>query len=508
MRKQNSFYTLIGLVLSGMLLGVLGLALKWSGGMAFSPGRLSAKSQPGIRIENYASHAEFQSDCGWCHQPLRVSQAELCVDCHAKVKDQITMQSGTHGFIDIANACATCHSDHQGAEFDPTTSAYPFFNHSAVGFSLDWHKFDYDGRQLTCKACHDSLDFISLTAVKCLNCHMARNITTMKLHSQQFGLECLECHDGKDRMIDFDHNASTFPLEGKHEQVMCTECHGLAKMQAINRAIETKDGYDFSGLPAQCSSCHDEPSIHYQVFTDDCGSCHSPQAWSPAILIDREFEHAVQAGFSLIHHTRDFSDYKLTCFNCHPGGLNEFELGLCITCHSPDQQSNDALESHREKFGLECLSCHDGVDRMHDFDHAETYLLDGQHRQVRCENCHAEKKFTGTPRECLGCHAEPAIHAGDFGLKCQYCHVTQAWTPARLIFHDFPLEHGEQIPLDLTGEGESSCRTCHPISYPEYSCTFCHEHNQEKLTSVHLAEFIPSDQLNDCISCHINRPLK
>jgi hypothetical protein len=102
--------------------------------------------------------------------------------------------------------------------------------------------------------------------------------------------------------------------------------------------------------------------------------------------------------------------------------------------------------------------------------------------------------FRGTPRECVGCHAEPEIHVGFFGSKCQYCHLDTAWTPAELILHPFPLDHGER--------GESECQLCHPTRYAEYTCYGCHDHLPELITESHTKEGISLKDLTDCAKCH------
>ncbi len=40
-----------------------------------------------------------------------------------------------------------------------------------------------------------------------------------------------------------------------------------------------------------------------------------------------------------------------------------------------------------------------------DFDHARTgFQLSGAHRNERCESCHIQGIFKGTPTQCANCH--------------------------------------------------------------------------------------------------------
>ncbi len=84
--------------------------------------------------------------------------------------------------------------------------------------------------------------------------------------------------------------------------------------------------------------------------------------------------------------------------------------------------------------------------------------------------------------------------AGFFGLKCQYCHSAQAWSPAKLQIHSFPLDHGNQ--------GEIACQVCHPSTYAEYTCYGCHDHQAEAITLSHLKAGISEAELPACATCH------
>jgi mono/diheme cytochrome c family protein len=96
------------------------------------------------------------------------------------------------------------------------------------------------------------------------------------------------------------------------------------------------------------------------------------------------------------------------------------------------------------------------------------------------------------PHECVACHEDPAVHAGQFGLNCARCHSLQAWQPALLTRHIFRLDHG--------GEGQVDCQTCHTRTYAEHTCYECHDHKPEQMEEVHLQEDIP--EYGNCVACH------
>ncbi|MBN1666134.1 MAG: hypothetical protein JW862_03575, partial [Anaerolineales bacterium] len=318
------------------------------------------------------------------------------------------------------------------------------------------------------------------------SCHGDYAPEFMVQHQRDFGSACLDCHDGSGWLTDFDHASTDFPLDGAHLQVSCVACHQAGQ---------------FTELETRCAACHLEPDVHAGVFAQDCVSCHTTVGWLPAFLNGRAFNHQLDTAFSLEKHHSDFAGLPLTCLACHSAEIQHqqdnlaFEAAFCIKCHT----DADAvfMDEHRAQFGEACLDCHDGTGRLANFDHARVFVLDGRHAELDCQACHGEGVYRGTPTACVGCHAEPEIHAGWFGLECQNCHSTNAWRPASLVFHTFPLDHG--------GEGEVACEVCHlEHRYVDYTCYGCHEHQPGPIAEEHLEEGISAIELVACASCHPN----
>lgn len=481
MRRKWTIFSPLSIILTLVLFAGLGATVLGSGGQTFSPGELTAKKYAGFAIEGFVSHADFEAECSRCHQPLTTMQAELCVTCHTRVSSQIVTAAGVHGNAPAVMACAACHPDHQGRDFDPLWEALWDFDHATTEFSLEHHMLDYDGNLIACTACHTEDQGLRVELQGCVACHADHQVAFMTQHILDFGDSCLACHDGFDRMVRFDHANTEFPLEGLHGEIDCSACH--------------QDGR-FEGTTLDCQGCHQEPLVHQGLFGTDCATCHRAQGWLPALVEGQPFEHASQTGFSLTRHAQDYAGQPLTCLGCHPNGLKYFEAGTCVNCHTRDDLL--FMEQHLDFYGFACLACHDGVDRLGDFDHATVFPLEGRHASTACENCHlasaAGRVFKGTPLECYQCHTEPQIHAGFFGLQCGWCHTTEAWVPARLSQHDFPLDHGDQGVLE--------CQLCHTDTYTIYTCFGCHEHQQAEVTETHLAEGVSSDELPNCTQCH------
>jgi len=337
-----------------------------------------------------------------------------------------------------------------------------------------------------CKLCHQPLVFSQ--SESCLNCHDDISIQVNQeigMHgSLAINTSCRNCHsDHQGREFDmlagalknFDHNQTSFPLTGEHVSLTCKECH-------------TENNFQ---IGSDCSTCHAEPEQHAGMFSQDCSVCHSTQVWVPAIWEGNPFDHGT-VGFSLILHKLDYQGNLIACMDCHQSEAIEIVLPSCQECH--EQNNPGFMQEHSDLFGFNCTDCHDGVDKMQNFDHQNFFILDGAHGALECLVCHENQQFRETPTECSVCHEEPDIHAGSFGLNCANCHSTEAWQPAMLMSHTFPLDHGE--------EGEIECMVCHVDSYTQYTCESCHDSQEREFIEEHEDENIPREQLMDCVACH------
>lgn len=476
MHTPNSKIVLTSRILTLLLLVFMGIWGWQQRGLLFSPGRLSAKSQPGVTLQGFSAHAEFEKECSRCHQSLETKQAFLCTDCHTNITEQIDSQDDVHGKLDNVLQCEKCHPDHRGADFDPAQAALEFFDHDITNFRLIRHQFNFDATPLVCSRCHLSPEFEAKNQA-CEDCHATYQTDFMPQHTLDFGEDCLACHDGEDSMVRFDHTQTDFLLAGLHSEAQCAGCHV---------------GGQFQDMPMTCEQCHTEPKMHVGLFPQPCDTCHAETGWSPALLNDQPFEHITQAGFSLARHTQDYAGQALICTACHQNGLENFDLQACVTCHS--NQDVDFVNQHQTVFGADCLSCHDGLDRYSDFNHENLFPLSGKHATTTCDRCHVDRVFQDTPAACAKCHAEPFIHANWFGLKCQNCHTDQAWVPAAMVRHPFPLEHGQGDPAD--------CTTCHTGEYTSYTCYGCHDHEKNAIELNHIQIGVAAEDLQNCTQCH------
>jgi hypothetical protein len=288
---------------------------------------------------------------------------------------------------------------------------------------------------------------------------------------------------------------------------------------------------------------------HLLTFGTDCLACHDG--------VDRfgdDFTHAAFS-FKLIG-----AHSEVACGECHASSFNLTALQSapqdCFSCHA-------ANDPHQSRFGQDCGSCHSSEGwAPAKFDHnLSTFKLEGEHNEVRCEECHTNGIYVGTPTDCYSCHQQDDEHNGRFGTDCSACHTPNDWdtaifdhnlsgfplngahtnTPcerchtngqfaglssACLSCHAEPAQHTglfgtdcaachsttawkpatfngpHTFPLNHGEGGVVSCATCHPANYSTYTCYGCHEHNESEVREEHVDEGISDFQ--NCVECHAN----
>ena len=488
MKSKSSVSSLISLISTVILVAGLAVWLVLGGGMAFNPGPITAHAAEGKpEIQGFKNHAAFESQCNLCHLPFSNDQATLCLKCHQNISSEITDGVGVHAKIIDVRACYACHPDHKGREFSPALSGAKKFDHSNTHFVLIHHQIDFNATPLTCEKCHLGIkrSVFAFDPSACIDCHKEKNLDFITSHVENYGNQCLECHEGSDQFAEFKHSTENFALTGRHATLECIACH-----------LDSNRQPHFKDLTNNCNGCHSEPSIHAGNFKDQsCDTCHSTDGWKPAKIDGANFEHFANTGFTLAKHTESFDKSPITCRNCHGDDIHNKSEGKCLECHQLMSPSH--MEKHIVQFGEKCASCHDGVDRYKNFDHKSFFILDGAHIGLECTKCHGNDISTavyrGLGNTCITCHAEPEIHTGFFGLACEDCHSTSAWRPAFLKLHNFPLDHGGS---------EQTCTTCHPNNYATYTCYTCHDHEQSKIEATHIQANINRDELPNCTNCH------
>ena len=456
---------------TALISGIITLAIiagVWlvSGGSMFSSGRLNAQTGVAV-LGGVQSHAQLGGKCAACHaSPVATkTMDEHCQDCHTDIPTQLKDVHSLHGILTNGKAsfsCRECHTDHRGATASLTILQIKNFPHQQLGYSLQAHGKNQDGSNFECGGCHpNGISRFDITV--CVSCHQTIDAVYMTRHVAAFGTGCLSCHDGVDAYgKNFNHGAVPFQLTGKHVNLDCGACHGGARSIA-----------DLKAKSQECNSCHAKDDAHAGQLGTNCGSCHSTDGWIPAT-----FDHSTTP-FPLVglHAT-------VPCQGCHINNQFAATPSDCYACHAKD-------DKHNGQFGTDCSLCHSPAGWLPaSFDHSKSaFPLTGAHVILQCTQCHVNNVFKGTPTDCVACHKDPAYHQGLFGTKCDTCHSTSAWSPARFDrTHAFPISHGNA----------GSCRDCHPQTLSGWTCYSCH--SEAEMSAKHTDAGISN--FNDCIACH------
>jgi hypothetical protein len=392
---------------SGILTTIITLVLITGVGMArggslFSPGDLNAQ-QGQVRLNGALSHADIEN-CAACHAPFWSSQrmGDRCISCHTNLTQDpedfhhIMLEQGK------IDACQSCHSDHNGPRASLTILALEDFPHHEVGFSLKAHERMADSSTFACSDCHGG----SITAfdqATCERCHRQLDANYMRPHVQTFGADCLACHDGLDSFgSNFDHNQTTFMLEGKHTSLECRDCHTGARSLA-----------DLQTSSTQCSACHIQDDAHDGRFGPDCAQCHTAESWEEAT-----FDHS-QSGFPLTGRHA-----QIECAQCHTSEDYAQAPQECVACHAEPIY-------HQGLFTQDCAVCHTADTwRPAKYDQAHTFPINhGESGTNTCQVCHIESLQTYT---CYSCHEHTPANIEekhrDEGIPdfqdCVRCHAT------------------------------------------------------------------------------------
>lgn len=405
--------------------------------------------------------------------------------------------------------CGACHRDVHNGSFGANCSAchtVQGFRQISVSGGFDHGRISFPLRgkhaAVKCAACHQ--DFTTDRGRRppsstCATCH------TPDPHGGSATLrgkpeDCASCHSengfSPSTFSVERHQASRYPLEGKHLSARCSACHrkDLSPVAAIrlgsSRVMIRPEAN-------RCLSCHrDDHGGQLAARPDrgDCATCHRPAGWKPS-----EFDRAAHAKLRL---ALDGRHAEISCRACHADprkGLRPLPQGVplgkagfafnsvehdCVACHR-DPHAGRFEQKGARPAAQGCATCHDPrwflpatVDvAIHQ---RFSFPLLGAHRATPCAACHQEFKVpppakspaalvgeTGPLRPssfqsksaCAECHQ--TVHGKQFdtrkdGGRCDACHGDDAFAPAARFDHD----RDSEFKLDR-GHQKVACEACH-----------------------------------------------
>jgi hypothetical protein len=348
---------------------------------------------PGVSLAN--GHAPVR--CATCHDKgnaVSPSKGSDCVSCHRPVHD-----------APFGRACGTCHATIQWLGLARSVG---LASHSKTPYPLTGKH-----TATSCAGCHrpelaENARYRALKFGQCKDCHKDS-------HNGEFaakdGGECAACHSTAGYTPTLFgvalHEATKFPLTGRHAAVACRGCHA-----------ETRPRLNLKVAKQACADCHANPhgdQFAVEMQKGGCAFCHETSSFRRA-----KFDHSTWP-LTGAHATAD-------CESCHHPSAEDRKTGRgasyrgvprdCGGCH-------DDLHSgqFRTKAPIyECNKCHSTkVFKIPQFDHAgiAKYPLTGGHAKVQCAQCHLPEKLASGKTairyrlpswECSDCHKNP--HGG------------------------------------------------------------------------------------------------
>lgn len=370
-------------------------------------------------------YRDAPSECYKCHredEPHRGRLGDVCVVCHRESKwkdfyfDHKKTEfplAGKHRGVqcddchpnerykEIPKNCFACHrldNRHKGRYARKCDKCHAPTGWSGILFDHDKdtkYKLENSHKGVTCNQCHKGKNIYeeNLTDA-CFQCHKADDV-----HRGRNGKKCENCHNTKGfGKAKFDHDKTDFPLQGKHKDVNCTDCHrGNLKDE----------------LSTGCYDCHQPDDVHKGQQGKNCVQCHDERGWNAEVVFDHALSKFPLLG---VHAT-------LACEQCHVSRSFKDAEERCISCHKED-------DTHKKTLGPKCELCHNASDWkawLFDHDKQTDFKLEGAHKGLVCNACHREKvkKEIRMDADCYSCHAGDDAHAGSFGRYCDRCHTTK-----------------------------------------------------------------------------------
>jgi hypothetical protein len=529
----------------------------------FSPGPLAHQH----------ANLEGLENCSKCHDEQKGLAARLCLDCHTELAPRVAKEIGFHGRLPAGKRqdCQSCHPDHRGRDFALVEWEGPRdkFDHRKTGWALEGAH-----AKARCDDCHQrrlvvdpavrrllerapkTATFLG-TATRCDGCHFDE-------HRGQLGRECQKCHAAAawKPAPSFDHQATSYPLRGKHKPVECGKCHpGVTDEHVTAEMFPKPRAAAFMQMKpiehGSCESCHEDP--HKGSFGPACSSCHSEAGW-------KVIKSAGGGHDAAFHDKTRFplrgGHVGVDCKSCHgpfPGQPARFKgipFASCGDCHA-DAHLGQLSAPPAARGAAACDRCHSVngwlPPRYELEQHAATrFPLEGAHGAVACTGCHptdprlAERipaavrqklkaqrrperfalvvlRSKKTPAACATCHDD--VHRGQLAVDgnndaCGTCHTTTSFT-------DLTFDHDLQSRFPLTGKhAQTPCAGCHKpeqvgtatmIRYKPLAtaCGSCHADTHQGQFLVAAASGVRAAapgkeraRTRDCNFCHGTKSFK
>ena len=261
---------------------------------------------------------------------------------------------------------------------------------------------------------------MTIDSSQCTDCHTTDKggveFSTQVTASAHSGVECLNCHLGRDKI---DPSGDTIHVLPANPQAAssagCAQCHVEAAA-----VYKTHGRYEVGSSPdlPTCASCHGSHSIlpptdpaskvYPARLPDTCGACH--ENLNLTTKYEMLFDKAVSVYKSSIHGeaTQSGVFVAATCNDCHSTGGSAHR----ILSPADPQSSINHFNIPRT-----CGRCHQGVENEYWEGIHGRLVKRGETDSPVCTNCHGEHGILSTSDP-----NSPVSHARVAEATCSPCH--------------------------------------------------------------------------------------
>ena len=281
----------------------------------------------------------------------------------------------------------------------------------------------------------------------------------------------------------FDHTATGFPLDGRHQDLKCEQCH-------LNGVFE--------GTQRQCSACHIQGNPRSAVFMPikhiplqslasraaDCSTCHTTESFGGA-----HFAHSNVTPSSAVASS--------------PG------YGSCATCHNGVSSTGKPAQGHpltnatgggsQAPLGISCDECHTTASFKGSF---TVYPTGHIPTSIACAACHSAGYSMALTQ---------MVHTG-ISSGCTTCHSADAPGVAPLTFTmTFGTASGQPVTLKPTSQDYHPPTASSPSHFAiSESCEVCHKIPATPMAATAAAGGFAGGVMSHagitsgCARCHYN----
>jgi len=204
-----------------------------------------------------AKHNEGKAPLDGAHQ------AVACLDCHTRPAPAAALRFELGGKGFSGQSCVDCHGDAHNQQATPWMDSRGCLAcHSTVAWKAgdfdhnrtDW-KLEGKHAQVACTSCHKPTPqkTVPLKGLgrACVDCHEDQHLGQF-LEEGKSQVDCARCHATTGwKESSFNHDTSRFPLDGRHKDVACADCHIRE-----DRPDGKGEFIRYKPLGIRCEDCH------------------------------------------------------------------------------------------------------------------------------------------------------------------------------------------------------------------------------------------------------------